>query len=142
MDLLKRRPEKDFIPTIVIWLLVNTPPWQIMGGQSLALLAVKTGALVGPAFNSIQDEIFPLTYMLVWLSIAFSLFIFRKRIKMDWARSIVMSVTFPFAFVGVFEEIWQNFWVVRGLPPPLANEIWMASWTCWDFQRFSTGGSL
>ena len=44
-----------------------------------------------------------------------------------------MAITFPFAFVGSFEEIWQNLWVDRGLPPPLANEIWMASWTLLGF---------
>ena len=104
-----------------------------MGGQSLALLAVKTGALVGPTFTSVQDEIFPLTYTLVWISILLSLFIFRSKIKLDWVRSVVMAITFPFAFVGSFEEIWQNLWVDRGLPPPLANEIWMASWTLLGF---------
>jgi hypothetical protein len=141
IDLLRRRPEIIFIPTIVIWLIVNIPPWQIMGGQSLALLALKTGALGGPTFTSVQDEIFPLTYTLAWVSIAFSLFIFKFRIKLEWVRGIIMSTTFPFAFVGSFEEIWQNLWVVRGLPPPLANEIWMISWTLTGFSTIHTGDS-
>jgi len=88
---------------------------------------------MGPTNNSVQSEIFPLTYGLAWFSIIFSLYLFKFRLGLNWARSLILSFTFPFAFVGVFEEIWQNLWVVRGLPPSIANEIWMASWVVVGF---------
>ncbi len=131
--LFQSKPEIIFVPAIVAWLLVNVPQWQIFGGESLAVLALKTGVLLGPTFTSVQDEIFPLTYSLIWVSIVFSLYLFRSRIRLNWIRSLVMCLTFPFAFVGTFEEIWQNLWVFRGLPPPLGNEIWMASWVVVGF---------
>jgi hypothetical protein len=118
---------------IVIWLVVNVPPWPVFGGQSLALLAVKTGLFLGPTFTTVQDEIFPLTYTLIWASIIFSFYLFKTKFKLNQVRSLVLSLTFPFAFVGLFEEIWQNLWIVRGLPPPLSNEIWMAAWTALGF---------
>ncbi|MFI5419569.1 MAG: hypothetical protein ACHQ1H_01235 [Nitrososphaerales archaeon] len=122
------KPEFLFLPTLAIWLFVNVPPWQIFDGQSLALFMVRTGLLMGPTSGSVQSEIFPLTYFLAWASIVIALYLLKTKVKLNWVRALILSVTFPFAFVAFFEEIWQNLWIVRDLPPPISNEIWMASW--------------
>jgi len=122
------KPEFLFVPTLAIWLIVNVPPWQIFNGQSLVLIMVRTGLLMGPIFGSVQIEIFPLTYVLAWVSVVIALYLFKSKVKLNWVRALVLSFTFPFAFIAFFEEIWQNLWIVRGLPPPLSNELWMASW--------------
>jgi len=127
------RPELLSVPTLIIWLIVNVPRWEIFSGQSLALLLVRIGLLMGPTFNSTQIEIFPLTYVLAWTSIIIALFLFRSKVRLNWIRTLILSFSFPFAFIAFFEEIWQNLWTARGLPPPLSNEIWMLSWLIFGF---------
>lgn len=130
---IRRRPELVFIPTFLIWFAINLPPWSIFGGKSLAVFGLQTGLLLGPTFTYPQNLIFPLTYLMAWVSLVSALVFSRKNLGLNWIRSIFLSLSFPFAFVGFFEEIWQNLWIFRGIPPALSNEVWMLSWVILGF---------
>ncbi len=53
-------------------------------------------------------SIYPFTYATALALFFFALFSFRFRFRLDWFRTVLFSVSLPFAATSLFEEIYQN----------------------------------
>jgi hypothetical protein len=116
----------------VLWLIVNVPPWQFYGNNSIALMIFNWGTTGIFATNSI----FPLTYGAAVFTLIFSFVRFRKNVKLGWIKSLLFALTTPFAFTSTFEGVYQNVaYVARPgmLHINMPGELLLASWVLLGF---------
>jgi hypothetical protein len=108
----------------VFWLAVNLPPWSFFDYKSMALILLGWGT-----GTSATNLIFPLTYAMAIFTIVFSFIRFHR--NLGKVRSAFLAITTPFAFVGVYEAVYQNLsYFVRPsiFSTDAAGELLLASW--------------
>lgn len=81
------------------------PPWPSVGSVSIVGVMLDW---IGNLLRGKSTPIFPVTVILSVLSFALAIVGLRKHHNLSRARSAFIGSTFPFCFVALYEEAWQN----------------------------------
>ncbi|MHB8565493.1 MAG: hypothetical protein ACYC7D_04595 [Nitrososphaerales archaeon] len=72
------------------------------------------------------DAIFPFTYASALALFLFGVYAFRFRLRLDWLRTVIFSVSLPFAATSLFEETYQDIGVilhVANITPSFSSHV-------------------
>lgn len=117
-----------FIPTIAIWAVIDIPPYPWFGGQSVLYTMIQWSTL--GLLDGTSNPIFPFTLATAIVSFLLAL-AWLSEAGLGKIRSLLLAISFPFAFTSSFELVWQNaFLIVRPGPfkGTLLADVLFGSW--------------
>lgn len=87
-----------FVPLLIQWIVVNL----VLYYPYLRFI-FEVGI-----FQQKANVIFPYTWTSALLLFFYALYIFLKKYKIDYVRTVLYSLSMPFVATSLFEIIWQN----------------------------------
>ncbi len=87
-----------FVPFLIQWIVVNV----VLYYPYLRFI-FEVGI-----FQQKANAIFPYTWASALLLFFYALYIFLKRYRIDYVRTVLYSLSMPFVATSLFEIIWQN----------------------------------
>jgi len=98
LSLSKDYRDWTFVPLLGQWIIIN---FLIYYPYVQFIYRIGT-------FQQNANTIFPYTWASALILFAYGLVLFSKKFKLDAVRTIVYSLSLPFAATSLFEIIWQN----------------------------------
>ena len=87
-----------FVPFLIQWIVVN-----VFFYYPYLRFIFEVGI-----FQQKANVIFPYTWASALLLFFYALYIFLKRYRLDYVRTVLYSLSMPFVATSLFEIIWQN----------------------------------